>query len=83
MVVQLDQKRIKDLSRGEAARIAGYEEGNPAYRAKLLAMGLTRGTEVRLIKTAPFGDPVEIEVRGYRLSLRKAEANTLILESLG
>jgi len=43
-------------------------------RARLLEMGLTTGTEIQLIRVAPLGDPVEIEVRGYRLSLRKREA---------
>ena len=46
-------------------------------------MGLTRGTELRLVKVAPLGDPVEIEVRGYRLSLRKKEAEALLLKRNG
>jgi len=47
---------------------------------KLLSLGLTKGTEVLTVKTAPFGDPMEIELRGYRLSLRKAEAENVLIE---
>jgi ferrous iron transport protein A len=51
-----------------------------SYKMKLLALGLTRGTEVLKIKTAPLGDPMEIELRGYRLSLRKDEADVVLIE---
>jgi ferrous iron transport protein A len=70
-------ERLKELKPGEIARIVGYESDNPAYLNKILAMGLTKGTEVKLTKVAPLGDPVEIMVRGYSLSLRKAEADVL------
>ncbi|MFP4431176.1 MAG: FeoA family protein [Spirochaetota bacterium] len=80
MVEHVTFKHIKDLAPGESGKIVGYEKGDPAYKAKLLSMGLTKGIEVRVIKRAPLGDPIELEVRGYRLSLRKDEAHTLILE---
>jgi ferrous iron transport protein A len=82
-VKHLTFKHIKDLSPGEGAKVVGYEKAEPAYKAKLLSMGLTKGVEVRLIKRAPLGDPIELEVRGYRLSLRKDEAGTLILSADG
>ena len=72
--------KIRNLFPGEAAVITGYEQGNSYYRQKLLSMGLIKGTVVRLIKTAPFGDPVQLELRGFKLSLRKTEADVLILE---
>jgi ferrous iron transport protein A len=72
--------KLKDLTVGDRARVAGYEKGEQQYRQKLLSMGLTRGTELMLVKIAPLGDPVDIEVRGYQLSLRKSEADLLILE---
>ena len=65
---------LSDLTKGMKARIVGYASGNLTYRSKLLALGLTRGAEIRLVNQAPFGDPVEIEVRGFHLSLRRAEA---------
>lgn len=72
--------KIKDLNIGDKAVVTGYEKGCPEYRRKLLAMGLTRGTQFKLTKIAPMGDPVEVEVRDFHLSLRKSEAEVLILE---
>jgi ferrous iron transport protein A len=69
--------KLKDFSPGEKVEIIGYESSSRVYREKLLAMGLTRGTVVKLKKVAPFGDPVEITVRGFNLSLRKDEADVL------
>lgn len=61
------------LAARQIARITGFDL--PAdRRARLLEMGLTTGAQIQLIRFAPLGDPVEIEVRGYRLSLRKREA---------
>ncbi len=70
-------EKLKDLSPGEKAKIIGYNTSSRAYREKLLSMGLTRDTVVTLKKVAPFGDPVEIFVRGFNLSLRKDEADVL------
>jgi ferrous iron transport protein A len=72
--------KLKDLAPGQHAVVAGYDAADPAYRARLLAMGLTRGVDLKLIKVAPLGDPVKVEVRGYALSLRKAEADALNVE---
>jgi Fe2+ transport system protein FeoA len=74
---------LADLEPGQSACIHGYAPGNPAYRSKLLAMGLTRGTELRVLKAAPLGDPIEVEVRGFNLSLRKHEAQILLLRREG
>ena len=71
---------ISDLDIGESAVIVGYHGGGSSYRSKLLSMGLTRGTTIRLTKVAPMGDPVEIDVRDFSLSLRKDEAGVLQLE---
>lgn len=68
---------IKELIPGERAEILGYEDSAAPYRKKLLSMGLTTGAEIRLVQVAPLGDPIEIEVRGYKLSLRKEEAQSL------
>jgi ferrous iron transport protein A len=73
--------KLRDLKVGDQAVVVGYEESDSSYRSKLLAMGLTRGSIVKVIKVAPLGDPVKIEVRGYDLSLRKAEADALLVES--
>ena len=76
---------LSELRPGQVAIVTGYgAEGNEVdnatarqYRAKLLALGLTRGAKVRFVNQAPLGDPIEIEVRGFHLSLRKSEASVL------
>jgi ferrous iron transport protein A len=68
---------LNDMEPGQTAEITGYQAGNAAYRAKLLALGLTRGTAIKLVNIAPLGDPVDLEVRGFHLSLRKDEAAVL------
>ena len=83
MPAHTDSISVSDLVPGDHARVAGYNTSDAHYRSKLLSMGLTRGTEIRLVKIAPLGDPVEIEVRGYRLSLRKKEAQALRLRREG
>ena len=74
--------RLWDLKPGDRARVRGLREGAPAYRAKLLAMGLLPGTVVEVLRMAPLGDPVELRVRGYQLSLRRAEAEVLELDEV-
>lgn len=61
-------------------RVIGYESMATGYRRRLLAMGLTPGTDIQVERLAPLGDPVEIKLRGFSLSLRKEEADALILE---
>lgn len=70
---------ITDMKVGDKAEIVGYEETAAGYRAKLLALGLTRGAIIELIGVAPMGDPLRLRVRGFELSLRKDEATILKL----
>jgi ferrous iron transport protein A len=73
---------LGSLAVGQSGRIVGYESGGRAYRGKLLSMGLTPGTQFTVTRQAPMGDPVDVEVRGYHLSLRKGEAATLKVEPI-
>ncbi len=73
---------ISEMKPGEDAVVVGYQGNNKFFLNRLITMGLTRGTSVRLIKRAPLGDPAEIEVRGFRLSLRVAEASVILLDRL-
>lgn len=73
---------MAEMKIGQMAEITGYTLGNSAYRAKLLALGLTRGARLKLVNRAPLGDPMEIAVRGYHLSLRKAEAGVVKVREL-
>ena len=72
---------LSDLQAGESGTIKGYGASASSYRAKLLSMGLTTGTPFTVVRYAPMGDPIEIEIRGYRLSLRKAEAAVINVET--
>lgn len=65
------------LKTGDKAVVAGFFKGNTAYRKKLLAMGVTPGTPFEIVRIAPFGDPVEILIRGYLVSLRREEASLI------
>ena len=75
-------KTLADLRVGTRGRVIGFDKGTKDYRKKLLAMGLIKGTEFIVHRVAPLGDPIEIEVRGYNLSLRKHEAATLTVEGV-
>lgn len=55
-------------------------EGEGATRRRIMDMGITRGAEVFVRKVAPLGDPIEVTVRGYELSLRKADAEKILVE---
>lgn len=72
--------KLRDAAIGAKLRVVGYEPVARDYKRKLLAMGLTPGTELRVTRHAPLGDPTEIEVRNYHLSLRKDEADALRVE---
>jgi Fe2+ transport system protein FeoA len=67
------QKLLSELAIGEGGKIAAVT-GEGRIRRRLFDMGITPGAEVRMRKKAPLGDPIEINVRGYELTLRKAEA---------
>ena len=73
---------LKSLVIGDLAKIVGFEPTGRSYRKKLLAMGLTPGTEFSVTRFAPMGDPVEIKLRGFALTLRKDEASVLQIEKL-
>ncbi len=72
--------KIKDLAVGQEVRVTGYAAAERAYLQKLLRMGLVKGTEFSVVRSAPLGDPVEIRLHGYSLTLRKSEAEALDVE---
>ncbi len=75
--------KIKEMRIGQEGKLVGYSGTDRAYRHKLLRMGLVKGATFRLLRKAPMGDPVEIELRGFNLTLRKAEAEILEVEVSG
>ena len=66
-------KTLRDVSIGETAKVVKLH-GEGAVKRRIMDMGITKGVEVFVRKVAPLGDPVEIKVRGYELSIRKDEA---------
>ncbi len=68
---------LADIAVGEKGIVLGFTGGTNAYRQKMLAMGLIKGTEFEVARMAPMGDPVEIRVLDFSLSLRKEEAKAL------
>jgi ferrous iron transport protein A len=72
--------RLKDLRPGDHGTVRGFREGAGEWKRKLLAMGMTVGTEFQVRTVAPLGDPVEVFVRGSRLTLRKGESDALVVE---
>ncbi|MBE6622585.1 MAG: ferrous iron transport protein A [Ruminococcaceae bacterium] len=72
-------KTLKDAKIGETVKIIKlYGEG--ALKRRIMDMGITKGIQVKIRKVAPFGDPIELTVRGYELSLRKADAENIEIE---
>lgn len=73
---------LANLKVGEKAQVVGYKVTNESYLKKILSMGLTNGAEIKVVKVGPLGDPIEIEIRGFKLSLRKKEAEILKLRRI-
>ena len=72
-------KTLREVKVGETATVVKLH-GEGATKRRIMDMGLTKGTEVYIRKVAPLGDPVEITIRGYELSIRKADAELMEIE---
>ena len=72
-------KTLREIKIGGTARVVKVH-GEGAVRRRIMDMGITRGVEIRIRKVAPLGDPLEVTVRGYELSLRKADAAMIEVE---
>ena len=72
-------RTLKDVSVGSSAKVKKiYGEG--AVKRHIMDMGITKGVEIKVRKTAPLGDPIEITLRGYELTLRKSDAEMIEIE---
>ena len=74
-----DMKTLKDASIGQPVKVKKRTGEGPVKR-RIMDMGITKGVEIYVRKVAPLGDPVEVTVRGYELSLRKADAEMIEVE---
>lgn len=72
-------KTLREVKKGQTARVVRLTGEGPVRR-RIMDMGITRGVEIYVRKVAPLGDPVEVTVRGYELSLRKADAQMIEVE---
>ena len=72
-------KTLKQSGIGETVRVVKLH-GEGAVKRRIMDMGLTKGVEVHIRKVAPLGDPIEVTVRGYELSIRKADAEMIEVE---
>lgn len=72
-------KTLKEIPCGAAAKVVKLT-GEGAVKRRIMDMGITKGAEVFVRKVAPLGDPIEVTVRGYELSLRKADAEKILVE---
>ena len=72
-------KTLKEVKIGQTVKVVKLH-GEGAVKRRIMDMGLTRGVEVYVRKVAPLGDPVEVTVRGYELSIRKADAEMIDVE---
>lgn len=75
----IDMKTLKDVSIGQTVKVKKLTGEGPVKR-RIMDMGITKGVEIYVRKVAPLGDPVEVTVRGYELSLRKADAVIIEVE---
>lgn len=75
-----DKLTLDTLMEGQVAKVTSLVMRNKLLFSRLLSMGLTAGTDIKLSRKAPLGDPIEIEARGYHLSLRLSEARTIEIE---
>ena len=72
-------KTLKNVACGQTVKVTKLTGDGPVKR-RIMDMGITKGTELYVRKVAPLGDPIEVTVRGYELSLRKADADILEME---
>lgn len=72
-------KTLRNAKIGETVKVVKLD-GTGAVKRRIMDMGITKGVDVYVRKVAPLGDPVEVTVRGYELSLRKADAEMIVVE---
>jgi ferrous iron transport protein A len=73
---------LEELPIGATAKVVGYRHDDDALLQRILEMGVNRGVEVKMIRVAPLGDPMEVGLRGYQLSVRRSEARLIEIEPI-
>ncbi len=75
-----EQAKLSELKKGQKAKVVFLNTEDRALRRRLLDMGITEGVQIKIKKIAPLGDPIDIEVRGYELCLRKSDMSLIDVE---
>jgi ferrous iron transport protein A len=75
-----DHVSLSSLKKGQKAKVLSLTVEDRSLRRKLLDMGITEGVQIKIKKVAPLGDPVDIELRGYELCIRKADLAMIFVE---
>ncbi len=75
----MNEVTLNTLQPGESGVVEKITALDPKLKLRLLELGVLKGTWVELVRYAPLGDPIEIKIRGYRLSIRKEEANSVLV----
>ena len=78
-MAESQERTLRDVRIGETATVRRLK-GEGALKRRIMDMGITKGTDVFVRKVAPLGDPIEVTVRGYELSLRKSEAESILVQ---
>ncbi|MBN2299816.1 MAG: ferrous iron transport protein A [Acholeplasmataceae bacterium] len=75
-----DKAKLSQLKKGQKAKVVFLNTEDRALRRRLLDMGITEGVQIKIKKIAPLGDPIDIQVRGYELCLRKKDMSMIDVE---
>lgn len=75
----MSETTLNMLQPGEAGTVEKILTSDAKLKTRLLELGLLKGTSIEIVRFAPLGDPIEIKIRGYRLSIRKEEAESVVL----
>lgn len=75
-----DRTRLSNLKKGQKAKVVFLSMEDKSLRRRLMDMGITEGVQIKIKKIAPLGDPIDIELRGYELCIRKSDMSTIDVE---
>jgi ferrous iron transport protein A len=72
---------LKNAPHGKPVTVSKIAGADPAFRRRIMEMGIVEGTPITVVKTAPLGDPIQIKVRGYVLAIRKKDASCIVINN--
>ncbi len=75
-------KRLDEVDLNKLCKVVDIQTQNLALRKRILDMGVTPDVQIKVVKTAPLGDPIEVKLRGYSLSFRKQDASSILVEEV-